>query len=149
MKKLLILLVIGLFILGCAKDEVVVPDEDLTPPGVPEPGAPAPDMGEDVADDTVAEEPAADLEPAIVDIISAVLIQPFELKVKVGQEVIWMNKHVEGKRDRSWQIIGDKNDPFESELVKVGDYYSHTYTKPGTYSYVIAPGSAGKIVVEE
>lgn len=112
--------------------------------------------GVETSEEPVTEMPAevivedgngAVLEPVVIEIVAATEITPYNPKVLVGQEVVWLNKHVEGKDDREFKIRGAGDDKFESELLKPGDEFTHIYSKPGDYQYKIMPGSAGRVSV--
>lgn len=154
MKKLMILFMVLLvvFSFGCKKEVVQeqpeIPTETIetTMTETAEDMTPAAETTE--ADTTeVVDERLSDTTEILI--YQGIEVDPFELTVKVGQEVTWTNMPEIGKKSRKFQIIGDKQDPFESDLLDVGESFTHTYTKAGTYQYVIAPGSAGKVIVVE
>ncbi|MBW3022115.1 hypothetical protein KY328_04275 [Candidatus Woesearchaeota archaeon] len=87
------------------------------------------------------------LEPVMIEIVAARQITPYNPTVIVGQEIVFVNKHVDGKEDREYIIRGDKFANFESPLLQPGDTWSYTFTKPGDYQYVLMPGAAGRVSV--
>ncbi len=72
--------------------------------------------------------------------------QPAELKVKVGDTVVW-TQHDSVKHNV--EIISGP-ETFKSELLDAGQTFSYTFTKPGEYSYKCTPHPKmrGKVIVE-
>lgn len=139
--NIVLLIVIAVFVISCAKQMVDQSAGDVKEPVTEQPTAiqEAEIVVEDVA--------GTGLEPVVIEIVAAREITPFNPKVKVGQEVVFVNKHVEGKEDREYTIRGDRFANFESPLLKPGDEWSHTFEKAGDYQYAIMPGAAGRISV--
>jgi amicyanin len=68
---------------------------------------------------------------------------PQVVTVKAGTTVHWTN------RDAEAHTVTSDNGAFNSPVLQPGTSYSHTFTKPGTYSYhcSIHPFMTGKVVV--
>jgi len=68
---------------------------------------------------------------------------PQVITVKAGATVHWMN------RDSEAHTVTSNTGAFGSSALQPGTGYSHTFTKPGTYSYhcSIHPFMTGKVVV--
>jgi amicyanin len=68
---------------------------------------------------------------------------PQVVTVKAGTTVHWTN------RDAEAHTVTSDNGVFNSPVLQPGTSYSHTFTKPGTYSYhcSIHPFMTGKVVV--
>ena len=70
---------------------------------------------------------------------------PQELKISVGETVVWTNrdsvKHTVTSNDRT---------ELDSELLGKGESYFHTFNKAGTFEYYCMPHPymTGKIIVE-
>ena len=85
----------------------------------------------------------------VVKILEGVYFEPSEPHVKVGQEVVFINQPVEGKKDKAYTLVGDSKDFFASDVMQAYDQYSHVYNSPGEYTLKVSPGGAVKIFVEE
>lgn len=110
------------------------------------------DEGTSAEDEDVDEDSAAELDPSepyVVKITEGVYFDPREPTVKVGQEVVFVNQPVDGKKDKYWTLVGDSQDFFSSEVLGPYDQFSHIYAESGVYTIKISPGGAGKIYVEE
>jgi amicyanin len=72
--------------------------------------------------------------------------QPAEVKVKVGDTVVWTQRD---KVQHNVEIVSGP-ESFKSELLELGKTFSYTFTKPGEYSYKCTPHPKmrGKIIVE-
>jgi len=83
---------------------------------------------------------------AVNVIIKDFSFQPAELKVKVGDTVVW-TQHDSVKHNV--EIISGP-ESFKSELLEVNQTFSYTFTKPGEYSYKCTPHPKmrGKVIVE-
>jgi len=88
-------------------------------------------------------------EPLVIKILEGVYIEPKEPHAKVGQEIVFVNQPVEGKKDKQYTLVGDSNDFYSSEVMSPFDQFSHTYYSPGVYTVKISPGGAFKVYVEE
>jgi plastocyanin len=73
---------------------------------------------------------------------------PDNTTVKTGKTVFWINK--------DWavdhQIVSDSKDvPFQSAVLKNGDSFNFTFTKPGIYIYHdnLHPSATGIIIVQD
>ena len=137
---LMLLLVVSI-VVGCVRQAKVadVPDEETVPPVLEQPV--------EITVEDSAKDETVKLEPVVIEIIAARDIEPFNPVVKVGQEVIFVNKHVDGREDREYYIKGDRFADFESPLLKPGDRWSHVFDTPGDYQYKIMPGAAGRVSV--
>ncbi|MEA3430812.1 MAG: hypothetical protein U9R08_06055 [Nanoarchaeota archaeon] len=138
----LILVLLLVFAIGCAK----VSDADTSQSGLAKDGSIEP-IEEMPAEVLVEEGNGAGLEPVVIEIVAARQITPFNPKVKVGQEIIWVNKHVDGEDDREYRIKGDRFSNFESPLLKPGDKWSYTFEEPGDYQYTVLPGAAARLTI--
>lgn len=70
---------------------------------------------------------------------------PPELKVPAGTTVEWVNRD-----DIPHTVVSDDKSTFRSKALDTDDKYSHTFTKPGTYTYFcsIHPKMTAKVVVQ-
>ncbi|MEA3430813.1 MAG: hypothetical protein U9R08_06060 [Nanoarchaeota archaeon] len=134
---------------GDNSDEIVTVDDEGTEDSDDEISVENNDEEEsgDVIEDEGVVSVSAD-EPYIVNILEGVYFDPKEPRPKVGQEVVFVNKPVEDKKDKFWTIVGDSQDFFSSEVMGPHDQYSHVYEAVGEYTVKISPGGAGKIYVE-
>jgi plastocyanin len=73
-------------------------------------------------------------------------VDPAELTVQAGSTVTFGN---EDQMPGGHTIVADDGS-FESPALAKGEEWSHTFEKPGTYTYIIKqhPSAKGKIVVE-
>lgn len=108
----------------------------------------------DITED--AEEEASDSttttnfdEPLVISITRGIYPDPSEPVAKVGQEVVFINQPVDGKKDTAWTLVGDNQDFFSSDVMQVYDQYSHIYSAPGLYTVKISPGGAFTVEVVE
>ena len=71
--------------------------------------------------------------------------KPASIKIKAGQTVTWTNND---DRDHS---VNFKEAKFQSDNLKPGQTYEHTFAKPGKYPYVCGyhPRMKGEVVVVE
>ncbi|MBW3022113.1 hypothetical protein KY328_04265 [Candidatus Woesearchaeota archaeon] len=131
------LVLISVILIGC-KPTAVEPEQ----PAAVEDGTGAVVPGSGVAKpETPVNGDAAD--GAAIIQIYATVPDPFEVTIKAGERVKWVNT------DRiAYKVLGDKQDSFESEPFASGGSYSRVYDTPGTYTYYIIGGKAGKVIVE-
>jgi plastocyanin len=112
---------------------------------------------EEVAEEeTVVEEDAAaeeETEEEVAEESISVLItnagfEPRDLKIKVGQEVVWVNE-----RDDFKALLIGMRELYEmkSSIMEKGDVFSWTFDEPGffTYVYGIVTTLVGNVQVEE
>ena len=59
---------------------------------------------------------------------------PQKLTVKAGTKVSWINK------DPQFRTIRSDNGLFQSNPLAIGQIFSFTFDKPGTYNYYCEPG---------
>ncbi len=89
--------------------------------------------------------PSVSSSVANVDIVDF-SFQPAEVKVKVGDTVVWT------QRDNVKHNVEIVSGPetFKSELLELGKTFSYTFTKPGAYEYKCTPHPKmrGKVIVE-
>jgi plastocyanin len=73
-------------------------------------------------------------------------LDPREITVKAGSTVVFLN---EEEMPGGHTIVADDGS-FESPGLAKGQKWSHTFEKPGTYTFIIKehPSAHGKIVVE-
>lgn len=126
------LVLVSLILFGCQQQQVIQ-----------EPTAPV-----EVSEPKIQEPLAPELEqPAAIETIIEIyktVPTPFKVTIKAGEIVTWANA------DKvAYKIIGDKQEPFESDPIGPGVAYQRAYHTPGEYTYYIIPGKAGKIIVTE
>ncbi|MBW3015253.1 hypothetical protein KY330_02425 [Candidatus Woesearchaeota archaeon] len=141
MKKLIILLMLVVLIVGCTSvaedtgdsvDDFV--DIEITEDSVVDDGP------EDITvDDQVIE---AKYE-YVIEIRSSMMV-PDPITIKPYTKVIWANAGA-----GQFYLLGDDVESFETDLIKSGNAFAWVYAKPGTYTYILVPGKEGKIVVKE
>ena len=78
--------------------------------------------------------------------ISGFAFQIKELKIKVGDTVVWTNKDF-----ASHTVTSDSGSELESPYFSKNQIYSHTFNQVGTFNYhcIPHPYMKGKIIVEE
>jgi plastocyanin len=96
---------------------------------------------------TLASGSAAAARSGSVDIVGATFssfaFSPKSITVHAGDKVRWVNK---SSAAEGHTVTGDN---FDSGTFHQGDSYSHTFSKPGSYSYICAlhPSMKGKVTV--
>ncbi len=80
-----------------------------------------------------------------VDIVGFKYV-PASVKIKVGDTVTWTQ--VDSVQHTVTIVSGPES--FDSGLLKAGQTFSYTFTKPGTYSYKCTPhpNMRGEVIVE-
>jgi amicyanin len=70
---------------------------------------------------------------------------PVEIKIKSGENVTWTNKD-----NVRHSVISDSGDELYSDLLSLGESYTHIFNSPGTYMYHCGPHPSmkGKVIVE-
>ena len=70
---------------------------------------------------------------------------PAELRIKKGDTVVWTNRD-----SVKHTVTSNSGTELDSKLLNMGESYSHTFTKTGTYQYHCRPHSSmkGTIIVE-
>jgi plastocyanin len=70
---------------------------------------------------------------------------PGSLTVAPGTTVQWLNRD-----DIPHTVVSEDKTTFKSKALDTDDKFSHTFTKPGSYSYFcsIHPKMTGKIIVQ-
>jgi len=145
-KTLIIFILLSfLFLAGCNKNDSI--SSSLNVPKLPETEQPLEITVQDSVSVSDTEEESKTLEQLRIEIVEAKYITPLDPTVKVGQEVVFVNKHEDGKVDREFKIRGDRFADFESPILKPGESYTYVFSKPGDYQFKIMPGSAGRITV--
>lgn len=131
------LVLISIILVGC-KPEAVEPEQ---PTSAQDSAEPEVQVSEPAVETNTADQ-FEDSGEAVIEIYSTVP-HPFELTIKAGQTVKWVNK------DRiAYRVLGDKQESFETDPFGPGVSYTKVYDNPGTYTYYLVPGKAGKIIVE-
>ena len=85
-------------------------------------------------------------EPAANSVaIAGMQFQPATIRVKTGEEVTWTNNAA-----MPHTITGREDGKLSSSRLNQGYVFSHTFEKPGTYSYYCAlhPSMTGTVIVE-
>jgi plastocyanin len=93
-----------------------------------------------------SEQPQGVLASAQADVkIAGMQFKPAVLKVKTGEEVIWINT---GNMPHT--VTGSNDNRLASLRMDNGSMFKHTFNEPGTYTYYCAlhPSMTGKIIVE-
>lgn len=88
---------------------------------------------------------AQDAKPAMAEVkIDNFSFTPTTITVSAGTTVRWDNRD-----DIPHTVVSD-DQSFKSKAMDTDESYSHTFTKPGTYSYFcsIHPHMTGKVVVQ-
>jgi len=70
---------------------------------------------------------------------------PTPVTVPVGTTLTWTNRD-----DIPHTVVSDDQQQFKSKALDTDEKFSHTFTKPGTYSYFcsIHPKMVAKVIVE-
>jgi len=146
MKKILVLLSILLVLAACAPQEPVKPVVDVSN-AVAQMGVQSPKV--DVAPEIEIPEVKAEVKtaPKTFDVeIKGFAYNPATVTVKVGDTVTWTQ--MDGSMHTVTTVSGPES--FDSGLLKQGESFKYTFTKPGTYEYKCTPHPKmrGKVVVE-
>lgn len=149
MKKLFVILALLALLVACAPQKPVQPVVEK----VEEPKAsfnvnPPAEVKTEAAPVEVTEAPKAESsgpQTVKVDIVGFKYV-PASVKIKVGDTVTWTQ--VDTVKHTVTIVAGPEN--FDSGLLTAGQTYSHTFTKPGTYSYKCTPhpNMRGEVIVE-
>jgi plastocyanin len=77
--------------------------------------------------------------------IKGMKFDPKDVKVKIGETVVWTNKD-----DRDHTVVADDGKAFKSGNIKRGATFEQKFTKAGTYKYSCSyhPRMTGTVVVE-
>ncbi len=148
MKKILVLLSILLVLTACAPQspiEPVVVDSAVAQMGVQPPKVEVeiPEVKVEIPE-VKAEVKTA---PQTFDVeIKGFAYTPAAINVKVGDTVAWTQ--MDGPMHTVTTVSGPES--FDSGLLKQGESFKYTFTKPGTYEYKCTPHPKmrGKVVVE-
>lgn len=124
--KIAILILVGLFLAGCAQQGQYGGEDNQQPTDTPTPGE-TPLSGE------------------VTATINSYSYNPQNITVKEGTKVVWENEQ------SITHTVTSKEDFFDSGNIEQGDSYSYTFEKPGTYNYycTIHPSMEGKVVVKK
>ena len=156
MKRILLLLVVLLLVIGCAKEptpETVTEEGQVeSQPDEPAVGESGVQVGiepkEEIEVEVTPETPALEEEIVVAVATNTVMINrknldPETIKVSVGATVTWKNLD-----DRKHLIVGKDFDMKSPNLME-GDTFSYTFEVAGTFNVVDALfGSRGVIEVE-
>ncbi len=133
MKKILVIIALLALLVACKPEQPVQPvvqpiEHEVNPPV-----------------ETTASEPSSGPQTVKVDIAGFKYV-PASVKIKVGDTVTWTQ--VDTVKHTVTIVTGPEN--FDSGLLTSGQTYSHTFTKPGTYSYKCTPhpNMRGEVIVE-
>src|SRR5574342_1017792 len=135
MKKLFVIVALLALLVACAPQKPVQPEVvkveesqgsfKVNPPA---------EVKTEVAPEKPAEAPKVEPKaaPQTVNVeIKGFAYNPPSVKIKVGDTVTWTQ--VDNVKRTVTIVTGPEN--FDSGLLTAGQTYSHTFTKPGTYSY--------------
>ena len=95
--------------------------------------------------DTPAVQSGAQADAGTSVAISGMQFQPTTIKVKSGESVTWVNNSA-----MPHTVTGANGSGLASQTMGNGGAFEHTFTEPGTYSYVCAlhPSMTGTVIVE-
>jgi amicyanin len=85
-------------------------------------------------------------EPAANSVdIAGMQFQPATIRVKAGEDVTWTNRAA-----MPHTVSGSEHGELSSARLSQGSMFSHTFEKPGTYTYYCAlhPSMTGTVIVE-
>ena len=164
MKKLLALIVLSLLV-ACVQpvdEKVAVPAEVIEPTAVPEVPEVTPEATSvPVATPVETPEPVVNVTPEPVVIatpepagktvevsIESLKFNPETITIKKGDTVVWKNNDV--SPHTVTVIQGPAPDLFDSNIIRKGQTFSHTFDIINTYYYKcsVSPVMRGKVVVE-
>ena len=141
MKKIVAFVVLLFLLVACAPKEPVQPV--IEQPPVDQPPVVISQPSEKI--EQIEIKPSVNMGAVNVD-IKDFSFQPAEVKVKVGDTVVW--KQVDTVAHTVTVVDGPES--FDSGLLEHGQTFSYTFTKPGEYSYKCTPHPKmrGKVIVE-
>jgi amicyanin len=157
MKKLFALVAL-LILVACVPQRFMappaaVPVPAVVPVAIPEPVV-VPVQTEPVQSEPAQTEPAQAQQSEQAPVGSTVEIKienfaysPAEIKIKVGDTVVWTNMDDVPHTATSTDLSGDR---FDSGLLRKGQSFSYTFKTAGTFSYKCTPHPKmrGKVIVE-
>ncbi len=108
----------------CADDEESGGHE--MPPTSPPPKATAPTATSDLRGDVEVR-------------IRAMRYEPREIRIKIGQSVVWINDDAVSHTVTSGEGTEPSFAPLRSGFLNRGDRYAHRFEQPGTYEYLCLP----------
>ena len=128
MKRIIGLLIIAIFLLGCQKQE----SPEITPAQL-----------EEEMDISEIVEPAEEKEEFKV-IIEDSKFDPKTLTIPKGTRIAWINK------ESAMHTITSEEGLFDSDLMSKGTTFSHIFNEQGIFEYYckIHPGMRARIIVE-
>lgn len=84
-----------------------------------------------------------------VRILGSQGFDPLELRIRVGDKVIWANRDLRQKDAVLTFQYENSRDFINSEIIKPDQSWEYVFTQPGTYSYwTVGYGVNGKLIVE-
>jgi amicyanin len=147
MKNLFVILALLALLVACAPEPVKPVVEKVEEPKASFVVNPPAEAKVETAPEA-AEAPKADSSgPQTVKVdIAGFKYVPASVHIKVGDTVTWTQ--VDKVKHTVTIVTGPEN--FDSGLLNAGQTYSHTFTKPGTYSYKCTPhpNMRGEVIVE-
>ena len=139
MKKLAVLLLILIFVVGCAQQPAASPAPEPSKPAQPQTPPPQPSQPQ-------ASPPAAPTQTAntVSVAIKGFKFVPAEVNVNVGDTIVWTNE------DTAPHTVESSDRTLRSDELSKGDTYSYKFTKAGKYDYIcgIHPSMKGSVTVQ-
>jgi plastocyanin len=114
----LAILIVLTALTGCKRQPSPTPGGTVTPTADSIPGTPTNDV----------------ISGQVTILLQDNEFHPQKLTVKAGTKVSWINK------DPEFRTIRSDNGLFQSNPLAIGQIYSFTFDKPGTYKYYCEPG---------
>jgi len=139
-KKMLIIISVLTFLLGCTSGPEVVVEERAQPSSPPV-------LGEEDSDDGPSVLPLPTGAAVEVHVLGKQGFDPSEFTASVGQEVIFVN---DDAKTFSMTFVKDGSRKFEnSDLTKPGASYTHVFKEPGVYQFwTIGYGVRGTATIQ-
>lgn len=81
-------------------------------------------------------------------VIEGMQFKPATLAISPGDSIVWVNKDIV---EHTATTPASAKQPFDSRMIKVGESWSLTFKKPGTYDYICTyhPTMKGVIRVQD
>ncbi len=103
---------------GCKRQPSPTPEGSITPTTVVTPGTPTSDV----------------ISGKVTILLQDNEFHPQKLTIRAGTTVSWINK------DPQFRTIRSDDGLFQSNPIAIGQIFSFTFDKPGTYNYYCEPG---------
>lgn len=148
MKKIIAVIVLLALLIACKPEQPVQPvvQAPVTEPVVQPISEPVKQpVADPVSKPAEQTAPSGQAQTVKVDIAGFKYV-PASVKIKVGDTVTWTQ--VDTVSHTVTIVSGPES--FDSGLLRVGQTFSHTFRKPGTYSYKCTPhpNMRGEVIVE-